>query len=294
MDGNRRPPLSVRRGQQPEFTQVTGVPKFLWTYLRTWIFQVIKNRSDGAKIMYDIGLRFRVEFERNFSSMSPAQFLVQFLDNSYCQDATRWNTEILILDLIDWLLDYGCDGKEMLDEILCHAGHELRVSPEGDRLVERIDPVNWNSYEEVVRPKDSASRLMQDAWALAFGRDPNLLEAWNNAIKSIETLLKPVVLPDDEKATIGKMTKALRDKPEKWACFLPDREYSFEGKKMVKVGVEVFIDALSLIGYQPNRHGGGIVEEVDETAARGVLFLAVTVLGWLREGVLVPVEMDGE
>lgn len=135
---------------------------------------------------------------------------------------------------------------------------------------------------------------MQDAWALAFGRDPNLLEAWNNAIKSIETLLKPVVLPDDEKATIGKMTKALRDKPEKWACFLPDREYSFEGKKIVKVGVEVFIDALSLIGYQPNRHGGGIVEEVDETAARGVLFLAVTVLGWLREGVLVPVEMDGE
>lgn len=293
MDGNR-PPLSVRRGQQPEFAQVTGVPKFLWPYLRDWIYRTVKNDENDFGAVYSLGLDLHMEIGESISSEDPAESLVQFLDHHCSGLFFGWDSGFLIFDIIDSLLGYGCGDAEILEEILHRAGHELRVSPEGDRLVERIDPVNWNSYEEAVRPKDSASRLMQDAWALAFGCDPNLLEAWNNAIKSIETLLKPVVLPDDEKATIGKMTKALRDKPEKWTCYLPDREYSFEGKKMVKTGVEVFIDTLSLIGYQPNRHGGGIVEEVDETAARGVLFLAATVLGWLREGVLVPVKMGGE
>lgn len=294
MDGNRRPPLSVRRGQQPEFTQVTGVPKFLWPYLRDWIYRAVKNDENSFGIVYSLGLDFHMEIGESISSKDPARSLVQFLADHCSGLFYGWDSGFLIFDIIDSLLDYGCGDAEMLEEILYRTGHELRVSPKGDFLVERIDPVNWNSYEEAVHPEDVASKLMQDAWSLAFGRDPNLLEAWGNAIKSIETLLKPVVSPDDEKATIGKMTNALRDKPEKWDCLLPDREYLFGGEKITKASMDVFIDALSVIGYQPNRHGSGTIEEVDETAVRGVLFLATTVLGWLREGVLVPVKMGGE
>ena len=111
-------------------------------------------------------------------------------------------------------------------------------------------------------------------------------DAWGKAIKAIETLLKPIVSPSDNKATLGKMISTLRQSPDKWECKLPDREYKANGKTKVKPGIEVFIDALATIGYQPDRHGSDQPQDVDEATARSVLFLATTVVGWLRDGTL--------
>ena len=47
---------------------------------------------------------------------------------------------------------------------------------------------------------------------------------------------------------------------------------------------------LATIGYQPDRHGGDQQQDVDETTARSILFLATTVVGWLRDEVLVPAD----
>ena len=300
MNEDLRPRLSVRRGYQPEFSQVTGVPDFLWPYLRTWIGEAVENNENSSKIMLLLSLDLHMDIGNNIPlyglysensyglCMEPVS---QFLDNLYSNENFECKkTELLILDVIDWLLRNDCGSKDALEMILSRAGHELRVSPEGDRLVERIDSVNWNSYGEVVRPADEASRLMQDAWALAFGRDPNPSEAWSDAIKSIETLLKPIVSPDDSKATIGKMIAALRDKPEKWVCSLPDRKYGTKDNKITKRGIEILIDTLNVIGYQPNRHGNETTDAVDDITIRSILFLSVTVLGWLRDGVLAPMK----
>lgn len=127
---------------------------------------------------------------------------------------------------------------------------------------------------------------MQEAWALAFGREPNLSDAWGRAIKAIETLLKPIVSPKNGKATIGSMASALRQAPDKWTCKLPDRDYKANGEINVKPGIEVFIDVLATIGYQPDRHGSDQPQDVDEATARSVLFLATTVVAWLRDGTL--------
>ena len=127
---------------------------------------------------------------------------------------------------------------------------------------------------------------MQEAWTLAFGRNPNVGDAWGKAIKAIETLLKPIVSPKNKKATIGSMTSALRQAPGKWECKLPDRFYNVNGEINSKRGIEVFVDALATIGYQPDRHGSDQPQEIDETTARSILFLATTVIGWLRDGIL--------
>jgi hypothetical protein len=66
--------------------------------------------------------------------------------------------------------------------------------------VERIEPTLWDEYEQVTQLDDKASQYMQEAWTLAFGRDPNLSDAWDRAVKAIETLLKPIVSPSDNKA----------------------------------------------------------------------------------------------
>ena len=56
-------------------------------------------------------------------------------------------------------------------------------------------------------------------------------------------------------------------------------------KETRTIGLNSFTD-LATIGYQPDRHGSDQPQDVDEAIARSVLFLATTVVGWLRDGIL--------
>ena len=274
-------PLSVRRNQQSEFSLIDNVPQFMRHGIKEWIQQAINGDN---RLVTQMALELRIDE------------LSDNIDNFYADDAViaciqrsgPWDMydESLALDVIDWLLDHGCGHAQSLEHILKSAGHVLRVSPDGSRLVERIEPTLWNEYEQVTQLDDQASQYMQEAWALAFGRNPNGSDAWGKAIKAIETLLKPIVSPKNNKATIGSMTSELRQAPGKWECKLPDRIYNVNGETNVKPGIEVFIDALATIGYQPDRHGNDQPQDVDEATARSVLFLATTVVGWLRDGTL--------
>lgn len=274
-------PLSVRRNQQSEFSLVDNVPQFMRHGIKGWIQQAINGDN---RLVAQMALELRIDE------------LSDNIDNFYADDAViaciqrsgPWDMydESLALDVMDWLLGHGCGHAQSLEHILKYAGHILRVSPDGNRLVERIDPALWDEYEQVTQPDDQASQYMQEAWSLAFGRNPNVGDAWSKAIKAIETLLKPIVSPSDNKATLGKMISALRQSPDNWECKLPDREYKANGKTKVKPGIEVFIDALATIGYQPDRHGSDQPQDIDEATARSVLFLATTVVGWLRDGTL--------
>ena len=278
-------PLSVRRNQQSEFSLIDNVPQFMRHGIKEWIQQAINGDN---RLVAQMALELRIDE------------LSDNIDNFYADDAViaciqrsgPWDMydESLALDVMDWLLGHGCGHAQSLEHILKSAGHVLRVSPDGNRLVERIDPALWDEYEQVTQLDDQASQYMQEAWTLAFGREPNLSDAWGRAIKAIETLLKPIVSPKNKKATIGSMTSELRQAPDKWECKLPNRGYKINGKTHVKPGIEVFIDVLATIGYQPDRHGSDQPQEIDETTARSILFLATTVIGWLRDEVLVPAD----
>lgn len=270
-------PLPVRRNQRQPFTPVDGVPDFLWQYAMRWIENAL---NDDASIACGLSIDLRLERAGNYLDFQGASYAIRS-----CLEETGHN-QIATLDVIDWLLNHSYGHADALEFILKSAGHVLRVSPDGNRLVERIDPALWDEYEQVTQPDDQASQYMQEAWVLAFGREPNLSDAWGRAIKAIETLLKPIVSPKNNKATIGSMTGELRQAPDKWECKLPDRVYKANGETNVKPGIEVFIDALATIGYQPDRHGSDQPQDVDEATAHSVLFLATTVVGWLRDGTL--------
>lgn len=269
--------LSVRRNQRQPFTPVDGVPDFLWQYAMRWIENAV---DDDASIVCGLSIELRLERAGSYLDYQGAKYAIRA-----CLEETG-HDQIAALDVMDWLLGHGCGQADALEYILKSAGHVLRVSPDGSRIVERIDPALWDEYEQVTQLDDQASQYMQEAWTLAFGREPNLSDAWGRAIKAIETLLKPIVSPKNDKATIGSMASALRQAPDKWECKLPDRVYNVNGEINSKRGIEVFIDALATIGYQPDRHGSDQPQDVDETTARSVLFLATTVVGWLRDGTL--------
>lgn len=274
-------PLSVRRNQQSEFSLVDNVPQFMRHGIKEWIQQAINGDNRLVALM---ALELRIdELSDNIDNFYPDDAVIACIQRSGPWDMYD---ESMALDVIDWLLGHGCGDAQSLEHVLKAAGHVLRVSPDGSRLVERIEPTLWDEYEQVTQPDDQVSQYMQEAWALAFGRDPNLSDAWGRAIKAIETLLKPIVSPKNKKATIGSMTSELRQAPDKWECKLPDRVYNVNGEINSKRGIEVFVDALATIGYQPDRHGSDQPQDVDEATARSVLFLATTVVGWLRDGTL--------
>ena len=274
-------PLSVRRNQQSEFSLIDNVPQFMRHGIKEWIQQAINGDN---RLVTQMALELRIdELSDNIDNFYPDDAVIACIQRSGPWDMYD---ESLALDVMDWLLGHGCGHAQSLEHILKSAGHVLRVSPDGSRLVERIEPTLWNEYEQVTQLDDQASQYMQEAWALAFGRNPNGSDAWGKAIKAIETLLKPIVSPKNNKATIGSMTNELRQSLDKWECKLPDRIYNVNGETNVKPGIEVFIDALATIGYQPDRHGSDQPQDVDEATARSVLFLATTVVGWLRDGTL--------
>ena len=65
MNEDLRPRLSVLRGHQPEFSQITGIPDFLWLYLRNWIGEAIYNNENSSKIMRLLSLDLHIDIVNN-------------------------------------------------------------------------------------------------------------------------------------------------------------------------------------------------------------------------------------
>jgi len=270
-------PLSVRTGARPPFAPVEGVPGFLWNYLRNWIKDAIR---DDAQTGIDIDLTLRLNVQRFINDYPTVGDVVA----AALEKPLR--NQVALLDVIDWLLHRGKGSAETLERLLATAGHVLRVSPDGDGLVQRLDPSAWALYQHATRPQDAASDHMHEAWTLTFGQHPKPGQGWGEAVKAVECLLKPVVSPNDSKATLGKMTAAIRNGHDKWTCALPSRDLKVNGHQTVKPGLEVLTDCLATIGYQPGRHGGDDTGQVEQVTAESMVLLATTVLGWLRNGVL--------
>lgn len=187
----------------------------------------------------------------------------------------------LILDCVDLLLSLGAPSQRVR-EILDSADHVLAVDVDGRRLITRVAPSTQAAYQAAVAPNDQASALLASAWAKTMSRDSDPSGAWLDATKAVEELLTPIVSPKDSMATISKMAKALRDAPRKWQCSLRAKDD--------EASVRAFAQALELVGFAPDRHGGNGSTGVDPLTSRTVVLQAITICDWLRSGVLRRVE----
>lgn len=65
-------------------------------------------------------------------------------------------------------------------------------------------------------PATRAHAHLVQAWNRSTGRNPDPSGAYREAVRAVEAAAKPVVLPKNDRATLGTMIVALRDKPTKW------------------------------------------------------------------------------
>lgn len=133
------------------------------------------------------------------------------------------------LDVIDWMLQHGSNLRDYyeiagwagaLGEMLLSGGSVWEVSAIDDfeyRLTRRtVGPV-VEVLENTATVATRAHDHLFIAWSKLVGRNPDPTGAYREAIRAVEAVAKPVILPDNDLATLGQMVASLRDKPEKWA-----------------------------------------------------------------------------
>ncbi|MDU6662567.1 MAG: hypothetical protein E6474_09730 [Actinomyces sp.] len=263
-------PLSIREGKREPFKPTTGMPGYLWYSVKPWIEDYLTQfgRIQTPKLRNIVRvLRLDASLYQDDRSLYDSLFReLEFSSEK-------------VLDVIDALLFLGY-GVDEMDRFLWDVDHEYTVHTDKQRLVKKIDDTVWASYEMAVSPGDHAAHLLESAWAKQFSRDRDPAGAWDDATAAVEALLRPIVSPRDEAATIGKMIQAIQDAPHAWYCRIPDRDWH----GVPVGGVAFFVNALCNLMYRPDRHGtANRSSEVTVEQSGMVVLQAVTVVGWLRQ-----------
>jgi hypothetical protein len=133
------------------------------------------------------------------------------------------------LDVLDWMLhhwqQFGADWyaeqwAQELSEILRQGGSAWEVTAKdgGYQLTRRaVGPV-VEVLEHTATEATRAHNHLVSAWSKLTGRNPDPSGAYREAVRAVEAVAKPIILPDNDRATLGQMIAALRDKPDKWTA----------------------------------------------------------------------------
>lgn len=260
-------PLSVRMGQREPFGETVGVPLYLRHGLERWLDTWVENRFPYQ--------------QDQLAELIQAKLRLDLPDSRWwcLRDAMKSDPK-LYLDVIDFVVSLSGepDLQWLEEELLWEVAHEYRVDYANRRLVKRVDETVYGAYLKAATPIDQASELLREAWAASYareGRDPAV--AWDKAVAAVEAILAPIISPNDAKATLGKLRAALRDTPTRFECDIPHPDDSS--------GAEQLLAALGAIQFRPGRHGGD-GRECDPAHSVATVLQAVTIIGWVREGLV--------
>jgi hypothetical protein len=107
-------------------------------------------------------------------------------------------------------------------------------------------------------PANAASLKIAAAWAAAYGRNPDPSDGWDHAIKAVEELLIPIVMPNQLKANLGGVAGELKANPSKWSFGLPANDVRGNGETLEGMIRHVWPD--------PDRHGGATKRSPKQSA----------------------------
>lgn len=132
---------------------------------------------------------------------------------------------IFALDVLDFFVQKVAKPgyADELGQILTVGGSEWEVAELGEdarHLAKRVVGPVRRAIDGIGSDSERAHHHLSTAWAKLVGRNPDPSAAYREAIRAVEAAAKPVVTPDDPGATLGKIVRAIRDKPEKWIVVL--------------------------------------------------------------------------
>lgn len=195
-----------------------GLPDHLLEPVQSWIATVVSPSGwPNPELLRLIQLRLRMSPPLEWGSDS------------------RW-TRTSLLGRIEDDPDLGLNTCDLLLGIKASSGYRARLAtvllaggsvwqladpPEAPtRLVRRAPGPVADALADVRTVSERAHDHLRLAWVALMGRAPDPSGAYREAVRAVEAAAAPVVLPKDPSATLGKVIRALRAKPEKWEVIL--------------------------------------------------------------------------
>jgi hypothetical protein len=164
-----------------------------------------------------------------------------------------------------------------LRRLLDLSGSVWTVTPDEKGLVRVVSDEAQATFKIATAVADEITTGMKEAWANAFGRNGDPSDAWDHAIKAMEDVLVPVVLPAQQNATLGSVLGHLRSQGNRWEMVLPGKDQSHDVSPLVAI--------LELIWPNHDRHGGAAPKRTpSQQEARAVVTQTATIVQWHREG----------
>lgn len=257
--------LSVRDGErEPDDVPFEGVTEHLHPHLKNWLKRSFFSGGyvvEHLPMMLALRLGVKVDGEDDGRAVSDLLTAVH-------------GDETLMLDAVDLRLRVGNLPRDArpLEGILALAGSVWTVNDEGAGLVRRVDATARATYQQATSPDDEASTELREAWSAVYGLHPNESDAWDHAIKAVEHVTTPVVVPNMANATLGNALGELRARPDAYESTLGP--------------VTALIAMLELVCWNPDRHGNEQKRTPTPAEAEAIVQVAVTLVQWLRTGFL--------
>ncbi|MFE3788030.1 hypothetical protein [Streptomyces goshikiensis] len=272
-----RPRFSVRTGLAAASEHdgpFEGVPDHLLGPLQHWVKSTLGSCDLG--VPRSICLRMRI------AAAAPQEKEFVY--------ALSVSEDIELLDVVDEVLRARVARSwaiEHLVGLLDDAGSAYRINEEEDGLEERVAPAVRDAVRETLAnaaaspTNGSAADHLATAWQAAYGRSPDPVRAYSEAIKAVESAAHSVIQPNNVKATLGTMLGEIRNARLKFTTSIPT---SAAGDPIAPV--EAMMRALW--EGQTSRHGAQTTT-VPETleAARAGVHLAAALVQWFVSGAVV-------
>ena len=185
----------------------------------------------------------------------------------------------LFLDLIDGTLEIfnvGPTHAAALARLLSVSGSVWTVAADRKSL-ERVVSNESNHLRGATSVADEITTQLREAWANAFGRNGDPSDAWDHAVKAMEALFIPLIVPEPKPSRIwGMRSVSSETKSELYRLVLPGKDLN---RRRPPVGI------LDLIWPNVDRHPGVATTRPptpEEVCA--VVTLAATIAQWHRDG----------
>ncbi|WP_329546400.1 hypothetical protein OG548_20680 [Streptomyces sp. NBC_01356] len=275
MTSTSRPRFSVRVGLAEDIDDAPfdGVPGHLQRPLQNWVsdlFSPTRGIGESAAEYVCTALRITV------------------LGRETCSARLRRSEGVELLDVVDellgnpsWVRSYQL---ELLGGLLNAAGSAYQLSEEGDALEERIVPAVRDAVRNAVdeaaanSTAGSAAEHLATAWRAVYGRQPDPVRGYSEAIKAVESAAHHVIQSNHARATLGTMLGEIGNARPKFTTVIDTPV----GKDAI-TPIEAMMRALW--DGQTSRHGNksGTVPESLEAARAGV-HLAACLVQWFSSG----------
>jgi hypothetical protein len=273
---------------------VEGVPEYLGIALKRWVARYV-----GLHWCREVALQLHVAWEWN----DPMGALIALDPDSAGRDFAAHVLEVdppTLLDVLDCVLhslmadarreDPGnrrgvvrhvMDLAGDLEGILTQGGSAWCVSTTCDGLERRVDEtardaVNTAMGSAASARVTSAAEHLRNAWRWAYGRNPNPLTSYMEAVMAVESAGRFVISPKNDTATLGTMIADLGNKPSKWEFVLSDKA----GLR----GIEPVVGLMERLWQGQVRHGGTPTPAVSQREAEAALHVSATLVQWFASG----------